>query len=66
MSLINIVGRTRKEQNLRDRQDTEKGSLWGEMKLLNQYVFTHEEFEAIRLARKILSSFDKKVKCLKL
>lgn len=58
---VNIIGRTKHEQNQVERELKAKGSLWPRLDILHRYPFTKEEFEKAETARAIVARFAAKV-----
>lgn len=59
--MLNLLGRTREQQENVDRELEASGSLWPRIPILYEFVFTKGELEAADAARRTLTAFRKKV-----
>ena len=61
---LNIIERTKEQQEAVERELLIRGSLWPCFPILRQYVFTRSEFEEAKQARNLIDAHRTKIQTL--
>ena len=61
LGVVNLCGRTQKQQEKIERRLIKKGSLWGEIPCLHKFIFSRKELNQVKRAKTIIDNH--KTKC---
>ena len=64
VKMYNLIGRTEKQQEAIEVKLEKQGCLWGRADILNQFIFTKTELNAVERAKETIKNRTKKLHSL--
>ena len=64
VKMYNLVGRTEKQQEAFELKQKKDGSLWGQIDILHEFIFTKTELNAVERAKETIKNHAKKLHTL--